>query len=283
MEYWLSGQLGSKTFVVFCHRMDGKMGVDFARAKVEPMLQAKGACLLSASVPCISASPPYETLKGVQWLQQYCQDMLHILGELGAEEVYVMGWSWGAQLCLNLAMACQEKGLLRGISLIGGFYWDTKRITYEMSADTGGAFAKALFAAPSVVRPMAYLMMRPFLSMAADPSTLPEKEAPYVKEYWGYPDLTLYGEEMLRSMSFSLYQMWQLGALAGAREVDHYVDLSKFDTSIPMHANLGKEDQLSDQQQKPFLEQVPHAQLKMREGSHMGCPLDVIIEDILSA
>jgi len=282
MEYWLSGQLGSKTVVVFCHRMDGKMGVDYGRAKVEPMLKGKGACLLSPTVPTLSASPPYDTTKPVQWLKQWCQDILHLLGELGAENVYVLGYSWGAQLCLNLAMSCQEKGMLRGIALIGGFYWDTTRIQYETSDEAGGAWAKALFAQPAVVRPMAYLLMRPFLSMAADPSAIPEKELPLIKEHFG-EDLKPYCDGMLRSLSYCLHQWWQLGALAGDKEADQYVDLSKFNPAIPMHVTIGNDDNLAPQQQQEFLAQVPHAEHRMFEGSHMAVPLAQIIEDIIVA
>mmetsp|Transcript_75266 Transcript_75266/g.234342 ORF Transcript_75266/g.234342 Transcript_75266/m.234342 type:complete len:383 (+) Transcript_75266:88-1236(+) len=282
MEYWLSGQLGSKTFVVFCHRMDGKMGVDYGRAKVEPLLNSRGVCLLSPAIPMVSASPPYDTPKPVQWLKQWSQDILHLLRELGAEHVYVLGHSWGAQLCLNLAMSCQEKGLLRGIALIGGFYWDTTRIQYKASDRVGGAWGKALFAQPVVVRPMAYLLIRPFLSKAADASKIPKKQLALIKEHFG-EDVGSYCRGMFRGLSYCLHQWWQVGALSAGKEAEQYVDLSKFNPAIPMHVTLGQNDNLASQQQQEFLAQVPHAEHRMFEGSHMAVPLAQIIEDIIVA
>eukprot|EP00411_Alexandrium_monilatum_P093268 CAMPEP_0175745482 /NCGR_PEP_ID=MMETSP0097-20121207/58095_1 /TAXON_ID=311494 /ORGANISM="Alexandrium monilatum, Strain CCMP3105" /LENGTH=382 /DNA_ID=CAMNT_0017053883 /DNA_START=162 /DNA_END=1310 /DNA_ORIENTATION=+ len=282
MEYWLSGQLGSKTVVVFCHRMDGKMGIDYGRAKVEPMLNGRGVCLLSPTVPMVSASPPYDTIKPVQWLKQWSQDILHLLRELGAEHVYMLGHSWGAQLCLNLAMSCQEKGLLRGIALIGGFYWDTTRIQYKASDRVGGAWGKALFAQPVVVRPMAYLLIRPFLSKAADASKIPKKLLPLIQEHFG-EDLGPYCRGMLRGPSYCLHQWWQVGALSAGKEAEQYVDLSKFNPAIPMHVTLGQNDNLASQQQQEFLAQVPHAEHRMFEGNHVLFPLAKIIEGLIAA
>lgn len=282
MEYWISGQPASKTVVVFCHRMDGKLGADYGRAKVEAVLRARNACLVSPSVPSLSASPPYNTDRPVQWLQQWTQDMLHLLEELGAEHVYVLGLSWGAQPCLNLAMACQEKGLLRGVAQIGGNYWDTKLVQYKIGADAGGDAVKVLFTRPILVRPLAYLLIRPMVPMMGDVSMFPEKElTPLRKHFDG--DMALFGEGMVRSMSYFLHQNWQVGCLAGCQEAEHYVDLSRFDPAIPMHVNLGKEDNSTDEMQQPFLDQVEHAELRRFEGSHAGFPLDEIIQGLMTA
>lgn len=282
MEYWLSGQPDAKTVVVFCHRMDGKLGADYGRVRVEPLLRSKRACLLSPSIPSLSASPPYDTNRPVQWLKQWTEDIMYLLEELGAEHVYVLGLSWGAQLCLNLAMACQEKGLLRGVSQIGGSYWDTKLVQYKVGPDAGGDTVKAVFTKPSVVRPLAYLLIRPFVSKMGDVSLFPEKELGPLREHFGQ-ELSVFGEGMVRSMSYFLHQNWQVGCLAGYQETEHYVDLSKFDPAIPMHVNLGKEDNCANLQQQPFLDQVHHAELKMYEGSHGGFPLDSIIDSLMRA
>mmetsp|Transcript_60357 Transcript_60357/g.134638 ORF Transcript_60357/g.134638 Transcript_60357/m.134638 type:complete len:227 (-) Transcript_60357:258-938(-) len=101
MEYWLSGQDGASTVIVFCHRMDGKLGCDYGRSKVDAMLRSRNACLISPSIPSLSASPPYDTDTPTKWLKQWNEDMLQLLHELRAEHVYVVGLSWGAQLCLS--------------------------------------------------------------------------------------------------------------------------------------------------------------------------------------
>merc|ERR1712000_383889 len=107
--------------------------------------------------------------------------------------------------------------------------------------------------------------------MGGDVSMIPEKELGPLREHFG-EDLALFGEGMIRSMSYFLHQNWQVGCLGGCQEAEHYVDLSKFDPAIPMHVNLGKEDKSVDEQQQPFLDQVEHAEFKIYEGSHFAFP-----------
>jgi pimeloyl-ACP methyl ester carboxylesterase len=281
MEYWLSGDVGSKTAVVFCHRMDGKCGVMYGRTKVEAMLKTKGAVLVSPSIPSLSASPPYETVSATQWLKQWTEDMMFLLKELDVEHVYVLGLSWGAQLCLNLAMACQTRGMLRGIAPIGGNYWDTRRVQYKYGPDVP-EWSK-IFAKPAVIKPLAYLMMRPFIPKMGDVSMMPEKEIECLKKHFG-EDLTPFGTSMVRGMSYFLHQNWHVGILVFAsRDADEYVEISKFDPSIPIHLYLGEDDNMVGPQQQPFLDQVKHAELKKFKGSHAGFPLDEIIVSIMDA
>eukprot|EP00927_Polykrikos_kofoidii_P082858 TRINITY_DN8352_c0_g1_i1.p1 TRINITY_DN8352_c0_g1~~TRINITY_DN8352_c0_g1_i1.p1 ORF type:complete len:382 (-),score=60.87 TRINITY_DN8352_c0_g1_i1:74-1219(-) len=281
MEYWLSGVVGSKTAVVFCHRIDGKCGATYGRAKVEAMLKSRGAVLVSPSIPSLSASPPYDTESATQWLKQWTEDMMFLLKELGVEHVYVLGLSWGAQLCLNLAMACQEQRMLRGIAPIGGNYWDTRLVKYEYGPDVP-EWSK-IFAKPAIIRPAAYLLMRPFISKMGDVSMMPEKEMETMKKHFG-EDLTLFGTGMVRGMSYFLHQTWHIGLLSfESRDADEYVELSKFDPSIPIHLYIGADDNMVGPQQQPFLDQVKHAELKQFEGSHCGFPLDEIIAGIMDA
>jgi len=281
MEYWLSGEVGSKTAVVFCHRMDGKCGVLYGRTRVEAVLKARGAVLVSPSVPSLSASPPYDTESATQWLSQWTEDMVFLLKKLGAEHVYVLGLSWAAQLCLNLAMACQRQGMLRGIAPIGGNYWDTRRVQYKYGPDVP-EWSK-IFAKPAVIRPLAYLMIRPFISKMGDMSMMPEKERETLTKHFG-EDLASFGSQMVRSMSYFLHQNWHVGLLSfGSRDADEYVELSKFDPSIPLHVYLGTDDNMVGPQQQPFMDQVKHAELKQFEGSHCGFPLDEIITGIMDA
>lgn len=281
MEYWLSGEVGSKTAVVFCHRMDGKCGVLYGRTKVEALLKTKGAVLVSPSVPSLSASPPYDTESATQWLKQWTQDMMFLLRELGIDHVYVLGLSWGAQLCLNLAMACQRQGMLRGIAPIGGQYWDTRQVQYKMGSDVPEW--SNIFAKPTIIRPLAYLMIRPFISKMGDVGMLPPKEVETLKKHFG-EDLAPFGTQMVRSMSYFLHQNWHVGMLSiESRDADEYVELSKFDSSIPLQVYLGDDDNMANLHQEPFLEQVKHAELKRFQGSHAGFPLDEIITCIMNA
>lgn len=283
MEYWLSGEVGSKTAVVFCHRMDGKCGVLYGRSRVEAVLKAKGAVLVSPSVPSLSGSPPYDTESAIQWLEQWTKDMLFLLKELGVEHVYILGLSWGAQLCLNLGMACQKQGMLRGIAPIGGNYWDTRLVKYSDKMGSDVPKWSNIFAKPAIIRPLAYLMIRPFISKMGDVSMLPEKEMESLKKHFG-EDLTPFGTLMVRSMTYFLHQNWHVGVLAvESRDADEYVELSKLDPSIPIHVFLGNDDNMVGPQQQPFLDQVKHAELKKFEGSHAGFPLDDIITDIMDA
>jgi pimeloyl-ACP methyl ester carboxylesterase len=279
MEYWLSGDIGSKTAVIFCHRMDGKCGAIYGRTKVEAVLKDKGVVLVSPSMPSLSASPPYDTMSATQWLNQWSQDMMFLLEDLGVEHVYVLGLSWGAQPCLNLAMACQKKGMLRGIAQIGGNYWNTRRVDYPYDSKWVEIFTK-----PTIMRPLAYLMMRPFISKMGDLSSMmPEKEIETMSKHFG-EDFSLFGPLVVRSMTYFLHQNWQVPMLGiGSRDADEYVELSKFDPSIPIHVCLGTDDNVVGPQQQPFLDQIKHAELKQFEGSHTGFPLDEIIASIMVA
>jgi len=284
MEYWLSGEVGSKTAVVFCHRMDGQCGVLYGRTKVEAVLKTKGAVLVSPSVPSLSASPPYDTESATQWLKQWSEDMMFFLKELGVEHVYVLGLSWGAQLCLNLAMACQKQGMLRGIVQIGGNYWDTRLVQYNDCPGSDVPKWAKIFAKPAIIRPIAYLMIRPFISKLGDMAMLPEKEMGGLKKHFG-EDLTPFGTLMVRSMSYFLHQNWHVGILGvESRDADEYVELLKLDSSIPFHVNLGIDDNMVGlPQQQLLLDQVKHAELKRFEGTHAGFPFDEIIANIMDA
>jgi len=282
MEYWLSGEVGSNTAVVFCHRMDGKSGVDYGRTRVEAVLKTKGAVLVSPSVPSLSASPPYDTESPTHWLNQWTEDMTFLLKELGVDHVYVLGLSWGAQLCLNLAMACQKQGMLRGTAPIGGDYWDTRQVQYKQGSDVP-EWAN-MFGKPAIIRPMAYLMIRPFISKMDAATMMAEKEVECLKKQFG-EDLSPLGSQMVRSMSYFLHQNWHVGILSkGSRDADEYVALSQFSPSIPFHLYLGSDDNLAGlQQQQQLSEQVKHAELKRFEGTHAGFPLNEIIVGIMDA
>lgn len=281
MEYWLSGPGDSHKVVVFCHRMDGALGIEYGKDKVQAVLQAKGARLLSPSVPSLSGSPPYQTDRPEQWLRQWTEDMMHLLEQLGAKEVYVVGLSWGAQLALNLAMACQNKGLLRGIGQIGGQYWDTRKVVYKNGVDAGGDTVKAIFSKPWVVKPLAYLLIRPFIPMMGDVAgTMPEAEVTSLKANFGQ-DLAVFGQGMIRSMSYFLHQNWQVGALSATQEVNNHVDLAALDPKIPVLLFLGEHDRMANEMQQPFLDQVKHAELKRFQGSHCGFPFDEILSTLL--
>lgn len=277
LEYWLSGELGSKTVVVFCHRMDGKIGVDYGKEKVQEVLTSKSACLLSVSTPSISASPAYDSDSPVQWLRQWNQDMLALLQELGARNVYVLGLSWSGQPCVNLAMALQEQGMLRGVGCIGAAMWETKSRVWNIPSQNSAA--AAIFSKYFLIKPLAYLMIRPFVPMMGDVKAMGETEATYITKFFG-GDVKLFGEGTIRSLSYFLHQNWQLTRTCLLKEADEYVDWAKFDPSIPFHLNIGIEDDTTRAAQPQYNELVKHAKLQEYEGSHGGFPLDRIIEQL---
>jgi len=264
--------------VVFCHRMDGKVGAEYARQKVEEVLKLKSACLLSPSVPSLSASPPYETDAPVQWLQQWNQDMLALLHELGAKDVYILGLSWGSQPCANLAMALQEQGMLRGVGMIGAALWERKGRSWNIPAQNGTM--AAMFSNYILIKPLAYLMIRPMISsMANAEGMMGENEVFYLKRYFG-EDFKSFGDGTARSMSFFLHQNWQVTRTCLLRDAKEYVDWAKFDPSIPFHFNVGQKDELTLAAHPDYNKLMKHAKVLEYEGSHSGFPLDQIIKQL---
>merc|ERR1712086_9564 len=263
LEYWLSGKLGSTTVVVFCHRMDGKVGADYAREKVAHLLDMKDACLLSPSVPSLSASPPYSTDSPVQWLQQWNQDMLALLHQLGATDVHVLGLSWGSQPCANLAMALQEKGMLRSVGMIGAALWERKGNSWTLPEQTGTV--ASIFSKKILIKPLAYLMIRPMIPYLSNLELLGETEVPYIKKYFG-DDVQLFGTGSVRSMSFFLHQNWQVTRTCLLREAEEYVEWTKFDPSIPFHFNVGSKDQLTGAAHPEYKQLMEHAKVIEYDG-----------------
>merc|ERR1712007_41365 len=80
--------------------------------------------------------------------------------------------------------------------------------------------------------------------MGGDMSMMPEKERETLTKHFG-EDLASFGSQMVRSMSYFLHQNWHVGLLSfGSRDADEYVELSKFDPSIPLHVYLGTDDNM---------------------------------------
>jgi len=288
LEYFIAGAVGSKSVVVFLHRMDGKAGADYGRTSVGEVLNAQSACLLSVSVPSLSASEPYDTCNPVQWLQQFDQDMVALLHDLGAEHVYVLGLSWAAQLAANLALALQKKGLLRGVAPIGGQMWDTK--TQNFPIEETSPWVPRIFSKPYLVRPLAYLLIKNVMPSSWEviekqmrQGMSEEKantEIDNLKKYAG--DVDAFAAGFPRSMAYFLHQNWQVGATCSSRVADEYVDFNEFDPSIPFYLYIGKSDGLTAQIQQVVHGLVKHSVIKEYEGTHSGFPLADIIKELFA-